>query len=130
MPSANTQAANPALPFWLLILSGGMIVAIATGRGQSMGLYQLPMVAELKIGREPFSTAMAMAQLMTGLGAPFSGALMDKLGAFRVVLGCVLLTVAGLYCLQRDCGPVGAIGLCRQRGHHRLRRRVRGVDQS
>ena len=100
MSSAHPQSAMPALPFWLLILSGGLIVAIATGRGQSMGLYQLPMVSELKIGREPFSTAMALAQLMTGLGAPFSGALMDKLGAFRVVLGCVLLTVAGLYCFE------------------------------
>jgi predicted MFS family arabinose efflux permease len=96
----TSPSSQPALPFWLLILSGGLIVAIATGRGQAMGLYQIPIVTDLKIGREPFSTAMALAQLMTGLGAPFSGALMDKLGAFRVVLGCVALTLAGLYCFH------------------------------
>jgi predicted MFS family arabinose efflux permease len=96
-PQATATPSPSALPFWALILTVGTIVGIATGRGQSMGLYQLPVVAELKVGREPFSTAMAMAQLMTGIGAPFSGALMDKLGAFRVVLGCVILSIAGLY---------------------------------
>ena len=97
MSPSPSPAATPALPLWALILIVGSIVGIATGRGQSMGLYQLPIVSQLGIGREPFSTAMALAQLMTGIGAPFSGALMDKLGAFRVVLICVLLTIAGFY---------------------------------
>ena len=104
--SPSTSQAAPVLPLWALILVVGSIVGIATGRGQSMGLYQIPIVTELKIGREPFSTAMAMAQLMTGLGAPFSGALMDKLGAFRVVLACVLMTIAGFYFMYIAVSPL------------------------
>jgi predicted MFS family arabinose efflux permease len=98
--------ASSVLPLWALILIVGSIVGIATGRGQSMGLYQIPIVSDLKIGREPFSTAMALAQLMTGLGAPFSGALMDKLGAFRVVLGCVVLTIVGFYFMYAAQSPL------------------------
>ena len=94
-PTSPTQATQ--FPLWFLILTIGTIVGIAGGRGQSMGLYQIPIVTQLGVGREPFSTAMAMAQLMTGLGAPFSGALTDKFGAFRVILACVVLTIAGLY---------------------------------
>src|SRR6266550_3430711 len=91
------QSANPALPLWLLILIVGIIVGVSMGRAQSMGLYLSPVTKALDIGREPFGLAMALAQLTMGLGAPFSGGLIDKFGAGRIIVICVLAAIAGLY---------------------------------
>jgi predicted MFS family arabinose efflux permease len=91
------QSANPALPLWLLILIVGTIVGVSMGRTQSMGLYLPPVTKALDIGREPFGLAMALAQLTLGLGAPFFGGLIDKFGAGRIVVICLLAAIASLY---------------------------------
>ena len=91
------SSANPTLPLWLLILIVGIIVGVSMGRTQSMGLYLPPVTQALDIGREPFGLAMALAQLTLGLGAPFFGGLIDKFGAGRIVILCVLAAIAGLY---------------------------------
>jgi predicted MFS family arabinose efflux permease len=90
---------SPALPLWLLILIVGVIVGVSMGRTQSMGLYLPPVTKALDIGREPFGLAMALAQLTLGLGAPFFGGLIDKFGAGRIIVICVLAAIAGLYCI-------------------------------
>jgi len=88
-----------ALPLWALILIVGTIVGLSMGRAQSMGLYLAPITRALGVGRESFGLAMALAQLTMGFGAPFSGALIDKFGAGRVIVVCVLTAIAGLYVL-------------------------------
>jgi MFS family permease len=80
-----------------LILIIGVIVGVSMGRSQSMGLYLSPVTTTLGIGREPFALAMALTQLLMGVGAPFSGALIDKFGAGRIIAICVLAAIAGLY---------------------------------
>ena len=80
-----------------LILVVGIIVGVSMGRNQSMGLYLTPMTSALAIGREPFALSMALVQLLMGVGAPFSGALIDKYGAGRIIVVCVLAAMAGLY---------------------------------
>lgn len=102
MRSSSSQS---IMPLWLLILIVGTIVGISMGRSQSMGLYLQPVTAALGIGREPFALAMALTQLMMGLGAPFSGALIDSFGAGRVVVACVLATIAGLYFMYAATSP-------------------------
>ena len=84
-------------PLWLVILAAGMICGIAMGLRQVMGLYLPPMTLELGIGREPFSTAMAIANLTWGLGAVGAGMVADRYGAGRVVVSGVLATMAGMY---------------------------------
>ena len=84
-------------PLWLVILAAGLICAIAMGLRQVMGLYLPPMTLELGIGREPFSTAMAIANLTWGLGAVGAGMVADRYGAGRVVVSGVLATMAGMY---------------------------------
>src|SRR5215468_11076453 len=86
-----------SLPLWALILIVGIIVGLSTGRAQSMGLYLAPVTKALGVGRESFGLAMALAQLTMGFGAPFAGALIDKFGAGRVVVVCVLAAIVGLY---------------------------------
>jgi predicted MFS family arabinose efflux permease len=94
MQSSSSQS---ALPLWLLILIVGTIVGISMGRAQSMGLYLQPVTSALSVGREAFALSIAVTQLLMGVGAPFSGALIDSYGAGRVIVACVLATVAGLY---------------------------------
>ena len=60
VPSAPASAR----PLWVVVLAAGLIVGIAMGLRQVMGLYLPPMTAALGIGREPFSTAMAVANLV------------------------------------------------------------------
>ena len=93
----TSSTAKAALPLWLLILIVGTIVGVSMGRAQTMGLYLPPVTRALDIGREPFGLAMALAQLLMGIGAPLSGGLIDKFGAGRVIAICVLATIAGLY---------------------------------
>jgi predicted MFS family arabinose efflux permease len=84
-------------PLWVIILAAGLICAIAMGLRQVMGLYLPPMTTELGIGREPFSTAMAIANLTWGVGAVLAGMVADRYGAGRVVVSGVLATMAGMY---------------------------------
>jgi predicted MFS family arabinose efflux permease len=103
MRSSSTQS---LLPLWLLILIVGTIVGVSMGRSQSMGLYLQPVTSALNVGREVFALSIAFTQLLMGVGAPFSGALIDMFGAGRVVVACVLATIAGLYFMYVATSPV------------------------
>jgi predicted MFS family arabinose efflux permease len=101
----SSSSSQSLMPLWLLIVIVGTIVGVSMGRSQSMGLYLQPITGALGIGREPFALAMALTQLMMGLGAPFSGALIDAFGAGRVIVACVLATIAGLYFMYAAASP-------------------------
>ena len=75
------KSMTTTLPAWLSILIVGSIVGVSMGRAQSMGLYLAPITQALGIGRESFGLAMALTQLLMGIGAPLSGGLIDRFGA-------------------------------------------------
>jgi MFS family permease len=83
-------------PVWLTILAAGCIVGTAMGLRQIMGLFMTPMTTELAIGREPFSLAMAIANLIWGIASVPMGLVADKYGTARVVIVGALATMAGL----------------------------------
>ena len=95
--AASAAATRPSIPVWAIILAAGAIVGMAMGLRQVMGLYLKPMTTELGIGREAFSTAMAVANLVWGVAAVASGAISDKFGAGRVIAGGAICTMLGLY---------------------------------
>ena len=64
-----TATPTPARPLWVVLLAAGMIVGLAMGLRQVMGLYLRPLTLDLGLGREPFSNAMAMSNLINGAGA-------------------------------------------------------------
>lgn len=97
MQKVAPPAPSATRPLWLVILCAGLIVGTAMGIRQVMGLYLAPMTKDLGIGREPFSTAMAVANLVWGLGAVFAGIVADRYGAGRVVVGGTIATMAGMY---------------------------------
>lgn len=99
------QGTKSPRALWLLIVIVGVIIGVSMGHAQSMGLYLAPVTKALDIGREPFGLAMALAQLMMGIGAPLSGGLIDKFGAGRIVVLCVLAAFAGLYFMYAATSP-------------------------
>ena len=99
MPNAHV-AYRPKRPLWLVLAAAGTIVGLAMGLRQVMGLFMAPMTTELNIGREPFSLAMATANLVWGFAAVPLGALSDKYGAGRTLAGGAICTAIGLYLMS------------------------------
>ena len=97
MQKVAPPASAAPRPLWVVVLSAGLIIGIAMGIRQVMGLYLTPMTKELGIGREPFSTAMAVANLSWGVCAVFAGMVADRYGAGRVVVAGTLASMAGMY---------------------------------
>ncbi|WP_222943146.1 MFS transporter [Sphingopyxis sp. OPL5] len=81
---------------WIVILCAAFIVTLAMGVRQSFGLFLPQMSVDIGISRSDFGLAMALQNLLFGLVQPFVGALADKHGAGRVVLGGALLYALGL----------------------------------
>ncbi|HEX5999307.1 MAG TPA: MFS transporter [Hyphomicrobiaceae bacterium] len=94
---AQPTAPLSSRPLWVVVLSAGLIVGVAMGIRQVMGLYLPPMTQALHIGVAPFSTAMAVANLIWGLGAVLAGMVADRYGAGRVVVTGTMATVVGLW---------------------------------
>jgi predicted MFS family arabinose efflux permease len=90
------MAAKPTRPVWLIVLACATIAAIGMGLRQVMGLYLRPVTEVLGVGREAFGLAIAIANIVWGLAAPFVGAVSDKHGTGRVVIFGALCTAGGL----------------------------------
>lgn len=103
--SEATAHPRPARPLWLVILAAGTIVGLAMGLRQVMGLYLKPLSDGLGVGREPFSNAMAIANLTWGVLTIVAGAVADKYGAGRVLIVSALATVASFYLMATAQSP-------------------------
>ena len=98
--SIPVQAGSKARPVWVVVLAAGIITGLAMGLRQVMGLYLKPLTTDLGIGREPFSNAMALANLTWGVTAIFAGGIADKYGAGRVIVTCAMSTILGLLAMR------------------------------
>ena len=96
MSTATVSKSEPGFP-WLIIASGCLIAALTFGPRSAMGFFQLPMLADTGWSRADFGLAMAIQNLMWGLGQPFFGALADKKGTWRVLALSAILYAAGLF---------------------------------
>ena len=81
---------------WIVIACAAVIVTLSMGVRQAFGLFLPPMAVALDITRSEFGLAIAIQNLMLGLGQPFIGALADKHGAGRIAASGALLYVLGL----------------------------------
>lgn len=96
----STAAPMRTRPVWLIVASAAAIVGVSMGLRQVMGLFLPPMTRDIGFSREAFALAMAVANLVWGLGSPLAGAIADKYGAGRVVVTGALATMLGLYLMQ------------------------------
>ena len=80
----------------VVVVCGCLISLIAFGPRSSLGFFLTPMSQEHHWGRDVFSMALAIQNLLWGLGQPFAGAVADRYGANRVLTVGALLYAAGL----------------------------------
>lgn len=89
----------------LIVLCGCLIALITFGPRASSGLFQIPMTVEYGWGRDVFGLAIAVQNLLWGLGQPFAGAVADRFGAFRVLCVGAILYALGLVVMANASSP-------------------------
>jgi MFS family permease len=94
-------------PWWrrqtVVIVAGCLIAIVSFGTRTSFGLFTEPLSVLRGWDREAFALAIAVQNLLWGLGQPFAGAIADRYGAGRVLaaggavyaLGTALMAVSG-----------------------------------
>ncbi len=88
----------------IIVLFSGLTVAISMGLRQSFGLFMQPVSQGMGLGREVFSLAMALQNLIFGL--PLLGIVADRYGARWVVLVGGALYAIGCLLVPTSGGPV------------------------
>src|SRR5919205_88051 len=83
--------------YWIAVICGAVILTIGVGARQSFGIFQKPIAADLKVGREVWSFANAIAMLLMGALSPFVGNLADRFGTARTVAAGGALYVVGMF---------------------------------
>ena len=73
-----------------------MVLMLAIGTRQCFGLFLQPMTMDLGWTRETFGFAIAVQNIVWGLGQPFAGAVADKFGAARVIVAGGFFYALGL----------------------------------
>ena len=79
---------------------------LALGTRQGFGLFLRPMSIDLGWGREAFSFAIALQNLVWGCAMPFMGAIADRYGAGRVLAAGGLAYGAGLLAMAHSATPL------------------------
>jgi len=69
---------------------------LSIGTRQTFGLFLPPMTFDLGWSRETFGFAIALQNIVWGLGQPFAGAIADKFGAARVIASGGIAYALGL----------------------------------
>jgi predicted MFS family arabinose efflux permease len=89
----------------IAIACGAFILLLSFGIRSSFGLFLQPMSLDLGWGREVFALAMAIQNLLWGVSQPFVGAIADRWGTARTVLGGGLLYALGVYLMSTTASP-------------------------
>jgi MFS family permease len=89
----------------LIVAAGCMIALLTFGPRASAGLFQIPMTQEYGWGRDIFGLAIAVQNLLWGVGQPFAGAIADRYGAVRVLCVGALMYMAGLVVMAYASSP-------------------------
>ncbi|MBJ6124231.1 MFS transporter [Microvirga splendida] len=102
MPASTVR---PRVSPEIIVVCGCLIALITFGPRASAGLFQLPMITEYGWGRDTFGFAIAIQNLLWGVGQPFAGAVADRFGAFRVLCVGALLYALGLVVMAYATTP-------------------------
>jgi MFS family permease len=90
----------------MVLACGGIVLTMALGIRQSFGLFLQPMSSDLGWGRETFSFAIAIQNLVWGAAMPFAGAVADRIGSGRVIVAGGVLYTLGLLAMSAAATPV------------------------
>jgi MFS family permease len=109
--SATTDVRpTSALSTWrtplVIIICGCIIALLSFGPRSSLGFFVQPMGRDLAWGRDVFGLALALQNLLWGLGQPIAGAIADRFGIVRVMVVGALLYAGGLLLMRYSTTPL------------------------
>jgi MFS family permease len=90
----------------VIIICGCIIGLLSFGPRSSLGFFVQPMSREFAWGRDVFGFALALQNLLWGLGQPIAGAIADRFGVFRVMAVGALLYAGGLLLMRYSSTPL------------------------
>ena len=89
----------------VVLVCGCLIAMISFGPRSALGFFLTPMSQEHHWGRDVFSMALAIQNLLWGVTQPFAGGIADRYGANRVLIAGALLYAAGLALMAHSTTP-------------------------
>ncbi|MGA7810388.1 MFS transporter [Bradyrhizobium sp.] len=90
----------------MIIACGCAIGMLSFGPRASLGFFIQPMSREFAWGRDVFGLALAVQNLLWGLGQPLAGAIADRFGILRVMCVGALLYAGGLLLMRYATSPL------------------------
>src|SRR5579871_4038914 len=90
----------------LIIVCGCAIAMLSFGPRAGLGFFIQPMSREFAWGRDIFGLALAVQNLLWGLGQPLAGAIADRFGVLRVICVGALLYAGGLVMMRYSATPL------------------------
>jgi MFS family permease len=90
----------------VIIICGCAIALLSFGPRSTLGFFIQPMSREFAWGRDVFSLAIAVQNLLWGLGQPLAGAIADRFGVLRVMIAGALLYAGGLLLMRYAASPL------------------------
>jgi len=90
----------------VIIACGCAIGMLSFGPRSSLGFFIQPVSRDFAWGRDVFGLAIAIQNLLWGLGQPLAGAIADRFGTMRVMWGGALLYAGGLLLMRYAATPL------------------------
>jgi len=84
------------LQSWSILGGAALMLSLAMGMRQSLGLFQPQIIRDVGVTAAQFSLAIAIQNIVWGLTQPFVGMLADRWGARPIAVAGVLTYAAGL----------------------------------
>jgi MFS family permease len=100
----------PAAATWrtplVIVVCGCLIGMLTFGPRSTFGFFMQPMSREFAWGRDVFGLALAIQNLLWGIGQPIAGAIADRFGSLRVISLGALTYAAGLILMRYAATPL------------------------
>jgi MFS family permease len=90
----------------VIIVCGCAIALLSFGPRSGLGFFVQPMSRDFAWGRDIFGLALAVQNLLWGLGQPIAGAIADRFGVLRVICVGAVLYAAGLLLMSHATTPL------------------------
>src|ERR1700712_1060536 len=90
----------------VIIVCGCAIALLSFGPRSSLGFFVQPISREFSWGRDIFGLALAVQNLLWGLGQPIAGAIADRFGVLRVMCVGAVLYAGGLLMMRYAAAPL------------------------
>ena len=81
---------------WSILGGAALMLSLAMGMRQSLGLFQPQMIRDIGVTAAQFSFAIAIQNIVWGVTQPFVGMAADRWGARPIAVGGVLLYAGGI----------------------------------